>query len=87
MVAEIIETDIGQWNKSLIEELFEPSEAARILAMPRPLSHMEDEMVWRFTKQGWFTVKSAYHRAAGSFSPIAGRRPSTSSVQKGWAEI
>lgn len=86
-VSELIEKETGQWNRDLIEELFQPNEAMKILAMPRPLSQREDQRVWRFTKQGWFSVKSAYHRAVETLSPITERRTSTSIIQKGWAKI
>lgn len=71
-VRELIDEETGQWNRDLIEELFYPTEATKILGMPRPLSLTKDQRVWRFIKQGWLSVKSAYHRAVETLSPLDG---------------
>jgi hypothetical protein len=61
-VVELIDRDCLGWNRGKLDNLFHPKEVNAILKVPiRP--HREDEIVWRDTPNGVFTVKSAYHGA------------------------
>nr|XP_011468563.1 PREDICTED: uncharacterized protein LOC105352685 [Fragaria vesca subsp. vesca] len=46
------------WNESLIRSVFNPHEAAAILAIPLAPLSIVDRVVWRFEKNGLFTTKT-----------------------------
>ncbi|CAA0807627.1 Unknown protein [Striga hermonthica] len=48
------------WDQTLIEQTFNPEEAALILNTPLTRRGQKDLLVWHPHKQGLFTVKSAY---------------------------
>lgn len=58
---EIIDIEIGDWDRALIYQLFNPTEAEIICRVPISRGRAEDKMVWCPTRNGMFTVKSAYH--------------------------
>lgn len=61
MVSDLFLAGTKQWNKQLIKEIFWEEEADQILHTPISQVGREDKMVWNFTKNGFFWVKSAYH--------------------------
>jgi hypothetical protein len=61
-VVELMDEDLHGWNRDLVETLFSPEEAQAILSIPiNP--NREDARLWKGTKNGLFTVRSAYHLA------------------------
>jgi ribonuclease HI len=60
-VSELIDHDIGKWNVTLIQQLFNTWDAAEILKIPLNLLHEEDEQIWRLSRKGIYSVRSAYH--------------------------
>ncbi|KAL2928224.1 hypothetical protein RDABS01_034155 [Bienertia sinuspersici] len=51
----------GSWNAQLIEEVLSPWEAGKVLSIPLPMFPCDDMWVWKYTRHGLFSVKSAYH--------------------------
>lgn len=51
------------WNREIIEEVFSIEDATRILKTTPSPSGVDDRMIWHFTSNGYYTVKSAYHLA------------------------
>lgn len=51
----------GEWKQSLISQIFNKEEAEQICNIPVSRFGAEDKLVWRLTKIGHFTVRSAYH--------------------------
>ncbi|XP_042944781.1 uncharacterized protein LOC122278662 [Carya illinoinensis] len=49
------------WNRSLLREVLSVEEANVVSKIPISLSRSPDQLIWRLTKNGLFTVKSAYH--------------------------
>ena len=49
------------WNDQLIGEHFEADEAEIIYNLPLSQYGQEDKMIWRLTKTGEFTIRSAYY--------------------------
>ena len=72
---ELVETFLDQefrrWNTSVVKNSFLPHEVEAILSILISQSLSDDALVWAWTKNGNFTVKSAYHVAHGW--PVEGR--------------
>jgi hypothetical protein len=60
-VSSLINKDLKQWNSPLIASIFLPEEAEVITNIPLSQSLPRDWLIWRCTKDGEFTVRSAYH--------------------------
>ncbi|KAG7941775.1 hypothetical protein I3843_16G063500 [Carya illinoinensis] len=60
-VAEIIEQDTKTWNLHLIKEIFTEEEVKKIQRIPLSVCNSEDKIIRRYTANGIFLVKSAYH--------------------------
>ncbi|OVA10963.1 Reverse transcriptase zinc-binding domain [Macleaya cordata] len=59
MVADLIFHNSKQWNRDLVETVFEPEIASKILRIRLPLQGC-DRIHWKPDKKGCFTVKSTY---------------------------
>lgn len=60
-VADLIDTDTKKWKEDALTNLFSPSEAEVIKSIPISLGGREDKIVWHYTTNGAFSVKSAYY--------------------------
>jgi hypothetical protein len=60
-VTDLIEPVTGQWDATLLSDLFNPVDASRILKIPINNQGFEDFVAWNLTSHGRFTVRSAYH--------------------------
>ena len=60
-VCELIDKDMKRWNLALLANIFEKKDALLIHSLPVSFSNHEDRQVWRGTKNGLFSVKSAYY--------------------------
>lgn len=49
------------WNEELIKAIFWEEEGKVILIIPLERTCREDKIIWALTKNGLFTVKSAYY--------------------------
>lgn len=85
-VENLINVEHKRWREELIYEYFQPNEAKK-LAMPLSSQLPEDIRVWRFTKHGFFTVRSAYHSAVRLYSTVAARQASSSSISMMWKKL
>lgn len=62
--------DEGQsWNIPLIQFLFSQQEYELILALPSHQFGGYDMWTWHFSKDGLYSVKSAYHMSAANHAP------------------
>jgi hypothetical protein len=59
-VSELIDPTTRKWNEHLISSIFSPSEVERICSIPLSPLMPRDRLVWAGSKQGLFTVRSAY---------------------------
>lgn len=59
-VSELIDPSSGQWDVEMINSVFNPIDANRILQIPL-YNGREDLVAWHFNRNGMFSVKSAYH--------------------------
>ena len=70
------------WNNIRIDELFSPDDAQDIKQIAIGGPSMEDCLAWNYTKNGIFTVRSAYHLRMTMNKLQTGRPESASSVNK-----
>lgn len=63
MVMELIDHQEHRWSPDLIRQIFDYSQAEEILNIPLGDTNQRDYLVWQVSKDGSFTVKSAYHLA------------------------
>jgi len=52
--------DHKNWNENLIQSIMLPFEADQILSIPLLQSQDKDELTWKGTVNGSYTVKSGY---------------------------
>ncbi|XP_035547372.1 uncharacterized protein LOC118348908 [Juglans regia] len=60
-VSDIIDPQLKIWQESLLDELFSIQEREGIKAIPISLGGREDKLIWQFTPNGIYTVKSGYY--------------------------
>ena len=68
LVETLIDRELGQWNSDAVRNSFLSHEASTILSIPISQNLPDDAWVWAWTKNGIFSVKSAYHVALGWLS-------------------
>lgn len=54
---------IDQWNQILLTQLYNPLEVKPISHIPCSIYKARDQLVWWFSKDGYFIVHSAYYLA------------------------
>ncbi|KAL0350015.1 UNVERIFIED_CONTAM: hypothetical protein Sradi_4150700, partial [Sesamum radiatum] len=72
-VSELIDADLRVWNESLVNSLLWPEDRDLILQIPLCLVGSTYLLVWHYSRNGLFSVRSAYHLA------LAWARPASSS--------
>ena len=60
LVCELIDRDTKWWNLPMIKNLFAEEEVNLILSLPISVANQGDKQIWKGTKNGFFSVKSAY---------------------------
>ncbi|KAF5468857.1 hypothetical protein F2P56_012970 [Juglans regia] len=60
-VCDLIDPQMQQWKEPLLQELFTQQEITDIKSIPINMRGREDKLVWQFTTNGLYTVKSGYH--------------------------
>jgi hypothetical protein len=60
LVGELIDREAKGWNMAKLETLFSKEEIQLILSLPLSVANQGDKQIWRGTKNGLFSVKSAY---------------------------
>ena len=59
-VSGLIDPIMNCWDEDLVIQTLWPIDAQRVLAIPLLMHDMPDFIAWRYTKNGLFTVRSAY---------------------------
>ncbi|CAL1376561.1 unnamed protein product [Linum trigynum] len=73
-ISELICPNSHSWKKDLLVSLFMPESVDLILAIPLPVSHSFDSLIWHYDSSGAYTVKSGYHLLSNEYNLIT-RRP------------
>jgi hypothetical protein len=60
-VCELIDKELHEWNKELLEALFNTEEVKATMSIPLSSTNRSDAIIWRGIDNRIFTVKSAYH--------------------------
>lgn len=50
-----------EWKRDLISQIFKSEEVVVILSIPISEIGFENKLIWRPTKEGYFSVKSVHH--------------------------
>ncbi|KAM5582252.1 hypothetical protein ABKV19_002583, partial [Rosa sericea] len=75
-VADLIDSDLHEWDFAVLQELFSPSEIEIIGRIPLSMSGPEDRLTWYYDKKGCYSVRSGYHVARNEVDRVS--RASTS---------
>ena len=68
MVANLINEETYGWDANLVRNSFLPHEAEMVLGIPLSPRHLNDSLVWAWTPNDRFSIKSAY-RASQKLMP------------------
>ena len=63
VVLELIDPDLNCWRRDIIMENLQRKDANAICKIPLSRRRVVDSMVWMHTKNGAYSVQSAYHVA------------------------
>jgi ribonuclease HI len=61
-VAELVDESTGTWNVELLHQMFNQRDVAEITTLLLNLLTQEDAPIWRYSKNGDYTVQSAYYQ-------------------------
>jgi hypothetical protein len=60
-VSELVNQNTGSWNHTFITQLFNSRDTTEIMKIPLNLQHEEDTPIWKHSKNGTYSVRSAYY--------------------------
>ncbi|KAF5442887.1 hypothetical protein F2P56_035499 [Juglans regia] len=86
-VNSLIDQETHSWNIPLVQNIFTPEEAAIISRIHVSACNSNDKQVWRCTKNGLFTVKSAYHLQVSLNDNKMGQASDTSNHEALWNRL
>ena len=87
-VCDLLDGDQLEWKEHLIHQWFLPQDVEAILSIPLSTHGARDHLVWATSKNGKFTVRSAY-RMAHEMS-TRGNSPESSdpvALKKVWRDL
>ena len=70
-VADLMDHELHCWNSDLVANIFLPSEAKMILAIPLSLVDTSDRLFWPMNSSGVYSVKSGYKLLRACDEPVS----------------
>ncbi|KAF5451868.1 hypothetical protein F2P56_026929 [Juglans regia] len=86
-VCDLIDPQVQQWKESFLQELFTQQEIDDIKSIPISLGGREDQLVWQFTTNGRYTVKSGYHLSKSLECSLEGETSGRAKEKQAWKAI
>ncbi|KAK1616861.1 hypothetical protein QYE76_022378 [Lolium multiflorum] len=88
-VNELLLSDGGGWDAEKLNEMFYQADVEDILKIPVGRAGSEDYVAWNYTKNGVFSVRSAYHLKRQLKAAAAGTASSSLNVSEhqGWLSL
>ncbi|XP_042942726.1 uncharacterized protein LOC122276900 [Carya illinoinensis] len=86
-VAELIDHSTKSWKRDPVQEIFEEEKALVILQTPISSLNSKDKLIWHGTKNGSFSVKSAYHMEKATKMEGRGQASTSKSFKEVWKKI
>lgn len=71
----------------LIKDIFMDEEAGAICSLPVCPRANDDKLIWAYTKNGEYTVKSGYHLAKERFEVDKGSSSNRDSTKSLWRDL
>ena len=81
-VADLLSPDGTSWSSARVDEMFSPDDAADIKQIAVGGPGTEDTLAWNYTKNGVFSVRSAYHLRMTMNKVRSGQPESSSSISR-----
>ncbi|KAL0454593.1 UNVERIFIED_CONTAM: putative ribonuclease H protein [Sesamum latifolium] len=86
LIRDLVDQSTGDWDSATVSSIFWPIDAELILNIPFSRLGAEDLVVWHYTNNGLFSVRSAYHLAlAMEFRPYSSN--SREAEQQWWRRM
>ncbi|XP_042958141.1 uncharacterized protein LOC122293703 [Carya illinoinensis] len=86
-VSDLIDSDLKTWKYPLIQELLSAQEYEAVRTIPLSVGVREDRMVWHFTTNGQYSVKSGYHVHRQMEADLQGEPSRRTQVKHVWKSI
>ncbi|KAF5445530.1 hypothetical protein F2P56_034576 [Juglans regia] len=85
-VTELIGND-GKWNREVVKATVNEEEAEVICNIPMSYSGLEDKRIWAYSKNGYYSVRSAYHLDISRKKDSKGEPSDGRKIKEGWREL
>lgn len=86
-MSELFDRESNWWNLPLIQEIFSAEEAGLICSMAVCPCREDDGMIWQCTRNGEYSVRSAYHLAKEKYEVDKGSCSNRDRTKQLWRAI
>ncbi|XP_057452127.1 uncharacterized protein LOC130743933 [Lotus japonicus] len=88
VVSDLLEPDTSRWHSELVEHIFHPGTARRIMGVPLATQARDDFLCWPFTMDGRYSVKTGYHFVCTAWEgDVASSSSQTSLSKQQWQKF
>ena len=86
-VVDLMDHELHCWDSDLVNNIFLPSEAKMILAIPLSLVDTPDRLFWPMNSSGVYSVKSGYKLLRACVEPVSPSSSDQSGNRDVWKQI